>query len=438
MRILHYLAAVRAEVGGPARAVTDLCAAFARREHQVTLATADDADVPAPWKRPVRPAFRADSAPVTPACTPHDAPQQGTPGEMGTTGDGSESRAPGNIPRLVTVAPPRIPGGLFSRSQMTPLCELIASHDVLHLHGAWGPWNVQLGAAARRLGVPYFVSIRGMLDDWCMAQKSAKKTLFLKLAGTRYYERAASVHLTAQFEYEQARKYFPRGRGTVIPNLLDLEPFKSLPGEARARARFPHLGPDNPGHDRGGGEPVLLFLSRIHVKKGIEHLLRAVRLLTDSGTPCRAIIAGSGDDQYVASLKRLCTDLKLDERVAFVGLVTGADKLSLYQACDLFVLPTSQENFGFVFVEALACTTPLVTTKGVDIWPELESSGAAVIAEGTPEGTAEAVHSLLARGRTAIDAMGRRGRDWTFQWLDPDKVMDQFESMYRAGLSRST
>ena len=387
MRILHYLSVVRAEVGGPARAVTDLCAAFARRGHQVTLCTSDDTDVPAPWR-------------------------------VGGTGH----------PRLVTVAPPTIPGGFFTPSAMKPLRALIAEHDVLHLHGAWGPWNVQLGRAARRAHVPYFVSIRGMLDDWCMAQKSAKKSLFLRIGGTRHYENAASVHLTAQFELEQARKYFPRGKGTVIPNLLDLEPYQSLPPEAIARAGFPHLGNDNPT-----GEPVLLFLSRIHIKKGIEHLLRAVRLLNDSGTTCRAIIAGNGDDAYVATLKHLCTELKLNDRVAFVGLVTGDDKLSLYRACDLFVLPTSQENFGFVFVEALACGRPVITTKGVDIWPELEGSGAAMIAPGTPEGTADAVRSMLGKGKERLKSDGQRGREWTFDWLNADKVMDQFEAMYKAG-----
>jgi glycosyltransferase involved in cell wall biosynthesis len=395
MRILHYLSVVRAEVGGPARAVTDLCAAFARRGHQVTLCTADDTDVPKEWK-------------------------------------GGSAAA--GVPRLVTVAPPTIPGGFFSKSALAPIERLIAEHDVLHLHGAWGPWNVQLGRAARRIGVPYFVSIRGMLDDWCMAQKGLKKTLFLKLGGTAHYENAASVHLTAQFEYEQAKKYFPRGRGTVIPNLLDLQPFRTLPPESIARAKFPHLGADNPNN-----EPVLLFLSRIHVKKGVEHLLRAVRLLNDTGTPCRAIIAGSGDEQYVASLKSLCTELNLNTKVAFVGLVTGDDKLSLYRAADLFVLPTSQENFGFVFVEALACGTPVITTKGVDIWPELESSGAALIAPGNPEGTADAVKAMLAKGKDRLNADGEKGRAWTFDWLDPDKVMDQFERMYeapRAGTKR--
>lgn len=387
MRILHVLSVVRAEVGGPARAVTDLCAAFARRGHEVTLVTWDDTDVPAAWK-------------------------------AGGSG----------LPRLITVPGPTIPGGLFAPGALKTLRDLISRHEVLHLHGAWGTWNVQLGAAARKAGVPYFVSIRGMLDDWCMAQKGAKKSLFLRLAGTRYYERAASVHLTAQFEYEQARKYFPKGKGTVIPNLLDLEPFKTLPGPELARAKFPHLNtPD----------PVLLFLSRIHIKKGIENLLRAVRHLNDSGTACRAIIAGSGEEAYVASLKGLCTELGLDQRVAFVGLVTGDEKLSLYQAADLFVLPTSQENFGFVFVEALACETPVVTTKGVDIWPELEQGGGSVICGFEAESVAETCRGLLARKAAdagALKSMGRKGREHVFRWLDPSGVMDQFERMYKAGI----
>ncbi|MFM9958072.1 MAG: glycosyltransferase [Phycisphaerales bacterium] len=427
MRILHVLSVVRAEVGGPARAVTDLCAAFARRGHEVTLVTWDDTDVPAAWKKPAQgtSALRAASSGA-------DSPGF-TSSSNAHSSYARESAQRADVPRVITVPAPSLPGGLFTGSALAPLRDVIAQHDVLHLHGAWGPWNVQLGGAAKKVRVPYFVSIRGMLDDWCMTQKSLKKTLFLRLGGTRYYEQAASVHLTAQFEYEQAKKYFPRGRGTVIPNLLDMEPFKSLPGPEAARAKFAQLGAANPDH-----EPVLLFLSRIHVKKGIEHLLRAVRLLNDSGTPCRAIIAGSGDEPYVASLKALCTELRLDDRVSFVGLVTGDLKLSLYQACDLFVLPTSQENFGFVFPEALACETPVVTTKGVDIWPELESSGAARIVDNTAQATAEGVRAMLNApgGRAGLKTVGAKGRAWVFDWLAPEKVMAQFERMYEAGRGR--
>jgi glycosyltransferase involved in cell wall biosynthesis len=203
------------------------------------------------------------------------------------------------------------------------------------------------------------------------------------------------VHLTAQGELDQARKWFPRGRGLVIPNLLDLDSFRSLPGPELAKKRYPVFG---------GGGPVMLFLSRVHYKKGIEPLLRA-----------------------------LARELGVEDSVVFAGHVVGDLKLSLYQAADLFVLPTSQENFGFVFVESLACGTPLVTTKGVDIWPELESSGGALIESAEPERLASTLAPILA-DRDRLRVMGARGREWVFRWLDPARVLDQFEAMYRGAV----
>ncbi|MDX2116486.1 MAG: glycosyltransferase [Planctomycetota bacterium] len=383
MRILHLLAFIRADIGGPARAVTDLCAALAARGHEVTLVTWDDSDVPASWR----------------------APQAASP----------------PTPRVVTIPGPTAPGQFFKGPTLQHLTDLIRTHDAFHVHGVWNPWNWQLSAIARRLNVPYFVSVRGMLDDWCMTQGALKKKLFLLLAVRRWLERAAAVHLTAQFELEQARKHFPAGKGIVVPNLLDLTPFQTLPGPDRARARFPQLA---------GPSPTLLFLSRIHVKKGLEPLLRAVRLLADRGRPVNLIIAGSGEPAYVDSVKRLAAELGIQDRAAFVGQVVDQDKLSLYEAADLFVLPTSQENFGFVFVEALACRTPVVTTRGVDIWPELEASGGAVIAPADETPLADTLSTLLDRP-DRLDQMGHNGRQWVFQSLDPGNVIQQFERMYR-------
>lgn len=381
MRVLQFLPTVRAEVGGPARAVVDLCAALAQRGHTVTLATTDGADAPQHWR-------------------------QGGPG----------------LPTLVEVPRPTLPTGVYTRSGMAPLRELINRHDLVHVHGAWQYMNIQVCKSATAAGKPYFISVRGMLDDWCMAQRGFKKRTYLSLAGRRWLEGAARVHLTAQAELDQARKWFPRGRGVVIPNLLDLAPFEKLPGPDAARAKFAALKE---------ARPAVLFLSRIHEKKGLEVLLRAAALLKRQEQPISLIIAGSGDPSYVESVKRLATELGLGPTEAsFVGLVTGDLKLSLYQACDLFALATSQENFGFVFVEALACAAPVITTRGVDIWPELEESGGAVIADATPDAFAGAIGELLAR-RADLPQMGERGRQWVFRALDPQRVIERFEALYR-------
>lgn len=387
MRILHLLAFLRAEYGGPVRAVLDLCGDLAAHGHDVTLCSWDDADAPATWR------------------------------------EGVTKR----LPRLATIEPPSGLGSRFAGPARGRMIELIGAHDLLHLHGVWNPWNWQLGALAREAGRPYIVSVRGMLDDWCMRQKALKKRLFLSLAVRRWLEGAAYVHLTAEAEHEQARKHFPKGRGVVIPNLLDLRPFEAPPGPEMARAKFPMLT---------AGRPNLLFLSRVHMKKGLETLLRAGALLRKRGIDANILIAGRGEPAYVDSVKRLAADLGLADRAFFLEQVVDTEKLSLYQAADLFVLPTSQENFGFVFVEALACGTPVVTTKGVDIWPELESSGGAVIADATPEATADAVAGLLAR-RDALADMGRKGRDWVFRDLAPAKVLKQFEVMYARAIEGS-
>lgn len=388
MRIVHYLQRIDLAEGGVVRAVLDMTALLARRGHDVVLITHDDADAPESWKRAER-----------------------------------------GCPRLEVVPAPSRPLGLLAGAQLRSLEPIIKGADVLHLHACWTTANNQLASMARRLGVAYVLSIHGMLDDWCMAQKAPKKRLYLALAGRRTLERAAFVHATAEAELEQSRKWYPRGRGVVVPLVFDLEPFRDPPGPALADERF---GPGGT-RDIAPGEHVVLFLSRVHPKKGVEHLVRAAALLRDRDVVCKTLIAGAGDEAYTSGIRRLIEQHDLADRVRLLGLVTGDLKVSLYERADVFALPTSQENFGFVLPEAMACRTPAITTRGVDIWPELESSGGALIAEQSPEAFADAIALLLAdddRRRT----MGQAGREWVFRELEPDAIAQRFERMYaRAG-----
>src|SRR5690606_36946062 len=98
---------------------------------------------------------------------------------------------------------------------------------------------------------------------------------------------------------------------------------------------------------------------------------------------------------YVAHLEQLARSRGVAERIRFVGMISGPLKLSLYQSADVFVLPTHQENFGLVLIEALACGTPVVTTRGVDIWPELEAAGVRIVEPLTAQGLAETLQQLI-------------------------------------------
>jgi len=386
VRIVHYLQRIDLAEGGVVRAVLDMTALLARRGHEVVLLTHHDADAPDAWKR------------ADPAC-----------------------------PTLMVVPDPARPLGLFGAPQLHDLEPTIRSADVLHLHACWTTANNQLASMARRLGVPYVLSIHGMLDDWCMAQKAPKKRVYLALAGRKTLEHAAFVHSTAQAELDQSRKWYPKGRGVVVPLVFDLDPFRDLPGPAPAYKAF---GPAGTG-DIDADLPVVLFLSRVHPKKGVEHLIRAAALLRERDVPCRTLIAGAGDEAYTASLRRLIGQLGLAGHVRLLGLVTGELKISLFERADVFALPTSQENFGFVLPEAMACRTPAITTRGVDIWPELESSGGALIADQSPEAFADAIAMLL-RDDARRAAMGDAGRAWVFEHLEPGAIAARFEQMYAA------
>lgn len=378
MNILHSIAVIDLRHGGPVRAVIDLSEALAARGHDVTAMVKRGPDTPDAWKRP------------------------------------------GSPTRVVELGRAPVANAWYTGKPLRTIREQVSRADVVHLHGIWTPHNTQVASIARSMGKPYVVSCRGMLDDWCMAQRAPKKRFYLRfLGGSRMLNGAALVHCTADGELAQSAKWFPGSRGVVIPNLLDLGPYRELPGPGLARERFPQLARP---------EPSLLFLSRLHYKKGVEHLIDAARMLRDRGTPHRVLVAGTGDDAYEQALRRRVHDAGMEDLVSFLGMVVGTEKVSLYQAADLFVLPTSQENFGFVLYEALAAGCPLITTRGVDTWPELAEAGATITEQDAPR-LADAIAAATA-DRSLRDERGARGRAWVFENLAPERTVRAFEDFY--------
>lgn len=384
MRIAHYVDSTSLQHGGVPRFVLDVARVMAEQGHPSTVLTTETTDTPQHWL--------ADD-------------------QIG-------------LPRVQTLSRGKFPGATLSAQGMRDARRALANVDVLHLHCVWSLPNLQLAAAARAMGVPYVISMHGMLDDWSMAQSAMKKRAYMMLGARKMLERAAFVHSTAQAELDQSKKWFPRGNAFVSPYIVDLEPYKNLPGAQLAREKFACMSDPS--------VPTLLFLSRLHYKKGVEHLIRASKMLRDQGVDHRVALAGPGDEPYIQSLKKLSQDLGVSDIVSFLGMVRGDLRTSVYQAADLFVLPTSQENFGIVLLESMCCQTPVVTTKGVDIWQELATSGAGTIVENgdsLPTQLASNIKSLLA-DRKALRASGVKAREWGFSTYSQDALVPQFERMY--------
>lgn len=380
MRILHYVQSTDSRHGGVPRFVLDDSRVMAAQGHPSTILTHETIDTPAAWL---------------------------------------EEGASATLPRVERIGAG--PGGVLRGEALRVARAELAKADVLHLHCVWSLANLQLAAMARSLGVPYVLSLHGMLDDWSVAQKPLRKRAYMGLAGRHMLEKAAFVHSTASAELAQSKRWFPRGTETIIPYLMDLDPYRTLPGKAMAREKFEFLAQS--------ADPTVLFLSRLHYKKGCEFLLEAAALLRDRGVACRVAFAGTGDEPYVRTLSTMSEQLGLADRVHFLGQVRGVEKFSLYQNADLFVLPTSQENFGLVLIESLACGTPVVTTKGVDIWQDVEASGAAAIVDQAAEPLADCVARLLGDNDLRV-SMGEKARPWVFSTYDESMLIGRYERFY--------
>ena len=387
MRIVHAITSVDLRLGGTARAVIDLAEAMAARGHEVTVITENDVNVEQ-WAQaqPKRPRSLVDK-------------------------------------NLKPIFSARRPSSETMRTLRTA--------DVVHVHAMWEPFNLRVAACCRAVGVPYVVTPHGMLDDWCMAQKPWKKRLHLALHGRAFLEGAASVHCTAAAELQQSAKWFPRGRGRVVPNLMDLKAFEVLPGIEEAVAAFPEISQH---------AVRLLFLSRVSPKKGVQHLVDAVAQLVHDGVDAVALIAGGADADYRVALDARAQKLGITHRIVYLGHVGGTLKLSLIQACDMMVIPSSQENFGFVFFESLAAGTPVVTTELVDTRDELRGSGGAVIVQQNGAAVSAGIREVMRRREPhAADPMRMDvARAWVFRELALDVVTAQFEAMYRDAASMRT
>lgn len=382
---VHYLRETRHELGGVVTAVIDLCQLMAARGHDITLVTSDAKDAPQEWK------------------SPSD-----------------------NWPRVIEIPHSHFSPQLLGAKALSIVDDAFAKADVVHLHTPWELNNLPLAKRARRRRVPYIVTVHGMLDDWSMKQKSLKKRLYLKLFGNDLFKRASTIHFTAQAEMEQAGRWIATdGRFAVQSCAIDLSAYRPLAGVEPALSAFPFIRRDL---------QKLLFLSRLHPKKGVDLLLQAARILKAASFPFQLLIAGPGDDSYVAELKRLSATLGVNDVTHFLGMVRGVKKRSLFELADAFVLPTHQENFGLVLAEAMACGTAVVTTRGTDIWHELEAGGACIVGL-TPQEIADGILEV-ASDADRCRAIGQRGLEFVHEWLDSDHVSAGYDAMYIDAISR--
>jgi glycosyltransferase involved in cell wall biosynthesis len=270
------------------------------------------------------------------------------------------------------------------------LCRWLEQHvreyDLVHIHALFSHTCICAARTARRAGVPYIIRPLGVLNRWGMENRRPwLKALSLRFIEGPVLRGAAAMHYTSPAERDEAEEAGVKTRGVVIPLGLDLTQFENLPGAPVLISRFPQLA----------RKAILLFLSRVDPKKGLDLLLSAVARLKSAHPAMMLVVAGEGEAGYLRRLQTQAAQLGVEDRVVWAGFLEGEQKRSALAAARALVLPSHSENFGIAAVEALAAGLPVVTTPGVAIAPEIARRGAGLVVTPEPTALAGALAKLL-------------------------------------------
>lgn len=282
----------------------------------------------------------------------------------------------------------------------------IADADAVHLHGLWSGITRRCAQAARRLGVPYLIAPHGMLDPWSLAQSKWKKRAALALGWRALLRRAAAVHALTDTERRWALRLCPGVPAEVIPNGVFPQELEPMPAPGEFRQQRPELADG----------PLILFLSRLHHKKGLDLLLAAFATVAAEHPSARLVIAGP-DGGALAKARHDASSLGLTDRALFVGPLYGRQKLAALADAAVFCLPSRQEGFSVAITEALAVGVPVVATHACN-YPEVEQAGAGLLTDLEPSQIARALLRVLgsAQDAAAMRAAGKRLVAERFTW----------------------
>jgi glycosyltransferase involved in cell wall biosynthesis len=271
----------------------------------------------------------------------------------------------------------------------------IGSAGIVHLHGVWESIVRLTAKAARKLNIPYVVAPHGMLDPWSLAQKALKKKIALALGYRTMLNRAAFLHVLNADEQSLLARLGLAARMEVIPNGIFLSEIDQVSSSAL---------PETPAADK----PFVLFLSRLHYKKGLDYLGDAFSRLHEKCPDWRLVVAGPDGGEREAFEQRVGR-LHLNGSVRVVGPVYGAKKFEMLKSAACFCLPSRQEGFSIAILEAMACRVPVVVSENCH-FPEVAEAGAGRVVPLDADAVAAALLDVATADADRRRQMGEAGR----------------------------
>ena len=383
MKILHAISDLNPAGGGPQVIALSLAAGQAGLGHEVTLATTLD-EAGAKWL------------------------------------EGRRKAVPG-LDR-VKIQNVGISGGkaavLLGRATSPELDKMIAAHEAVHLHSVWDPIVRVAGDSARRQGKPYFILLNGMLDPWSLSQSKWKKKLAMALGYRRLFNGAAALHLGNRDERELIAPLKLGCGSEIIPNGMFIEEVTPLPERGKFVAKHPQLA----------GRKFVLFLSRLHYKKGLDYLAGAFEVVARALPEVMLVVAGPEGGAEVDFKQRIAS-AGLNDRVILPGPIFGGAKFEALVDATCFCLPSRQEGFSMAITEALACGTPVVISENCH-FPEVAEARAGAVVKLEAELVGRALIDVLDSDRLRAEQSANAARLIRERYTWP-KIAEMAVAMYR-------
>jgi glycosyltransferase involved in cell wall biosynthesis len=384
MKVLHVITSLDPALGGPPAVATRLAAAMAAEKHHAAIISY------APDRFEM--AIRDSLAAVPGAAT------------VRLISVGANSR----LERFTG----RRAGGIIRK--------VLQNYDICHIHGVWDPIALAAASACRSAGRPYVIMPHGMLDPWSLSQRPLKKRLALTLGYRRMLSKAAFLHVLNEDEKTLIAPLRLKTLSRVIPNGVFLEEIDPPPPTGSFRNIYPELG----------DSPYILFLSRLHFKKGLDFLASAFAGVHVKMPSVRLVVAGPDDGERV-SFENAVKQLGIGSHVHVVGPLYGRDKFAAIVDAAVFCLPSRQEGFSIAITEAMAVGCPVVISENCH-FPEVEHTGAGLIYPLNAASVESAILQVL-NNPDEGERMRRAGRELVrarFTWQAVTKqLVDAYQTV---------
>jgi len=228
----------------------------------------------------------------------------------------------------------------------------IHKFDIIHIHEIWHYSNYIAGRAAKGSGKPYVVTVHGALDPWCLNYKSFKKKIYASLIQKHILKEASAIHAITNEEVRQIKNFVNNKNIIMIPNGINPEDFMDLPSRKELEKLYPKLK----------GKKIILFMGRIHPKKGLDLLAKAFRRIGRERDDVYLLIAGPDNVDYKEKIEKILKEEGVLDKVIFTGMLKDRKKLVALGGSDIFILPSYSEGFSMAILEAMISKLPVIIT----------------------------------------------------------------------------